>query len=440
MYLLEGTYNLQEPLIFDDGTSDGIADSNKSLIGTGASTVLKDIGGSGIISTSKVSRIFISQLRVEGNNLGAEAIKFDNTQKSIINKVWIENSGEGVVLASSSENIFSSNFILSNNLSGVYLGNSSDNIISSNIIRNNQGVGVYLYGYPGESSNNIISGNQINNNGGLMANFGWGILLKDGCYNNLIIANQVNSNEEEAGIALVSQTYQSDTVKNNIISSNVISANQGYGIRINNANYNIITSNNIYNNTGSGINFKSANPAHYNNISGNLLSNNGGWGIELSGSSNLLSSNRILENLDGGINIVKGEENYLVGNYVNGTINDAGTHTAYIQKEKITIERNSVPVSDGATLDVATSPQGYVVFDTGGNDIQLGDPSKGVDAIADGKAVGDTLILEGPAAGSVTIPDGANTRMGGNIILNSEDTLTLLWNGADWLKVNFANN
>ena len=62
-------------------------------------------------------------------------------------------------------------------------------------------------------------------------------------------------------------------------------------------------------------------------------------------------------------------------------------------------------------------------------------------AIANGPAAGATLILEGGSdANTVTIPNNANTRLSAARTLGIRDTLTLLWNGLNWLELSYANN
>lgn len=62
-------------------------------------------------------------------------------------------------------------------------------------------------------------------------------------------------------------------------------------------------------------------------------------------------------------------------------------------------------------------------------------------AIANGIAVGATLILEGGSdVNTVTIPNNANTRLSAARTLGIRDTLTLLWNGLNWLELSYSNN
>ena len=57
-------------------------------------------------------------------------------------------------------------------------------------------------------------------------------------------------------------------------------------------------------------------------------------------------------------------------------------------------------------------------------------------AIADGTKVGQLLILVNEnASDAITIDDAANTRLSGNAVLGNDDSLMLIWDGADWLEI-----
>jgi len=62
-------------------------------------------------------------------------------------------------------------------------------------------------------------------------------------------------------------------------------------------------------------------------------------------------------------------------------------------------------------------------------------------AIADGVLNGQILILVNENASDViTIKDSANTHLSGDIALGNDDTLMLMWDGADWLELATSNN
>jgi hypothetical protein len=95
---------------------------------------------------------------------------------------------------------------------------------------------------------------------------------------------------------------------------------------------------------------------------------------------------------------------------------------------------SSVTVASGGTLAPTTSYLKVNSFTS----VAL----SGTTAIADGTAIGNVLVLQGPAsATSVTIPNAANTKLGAaSRVLGTGDTLTLIWDGSDWVETAFSNN
>lgn len=62
-------------------------------------------------------------------------------------------------------------------------------------------------------------------------------------------------------------------------------------------------------------------------------------------------------------------------------------------------------------------------------------------AIADGTLTGQVVCLVNEnASDAIIIPDAANTNLSGAITLGNDDTLCVLWDGADWLEVSQADN
>ena len=90
-------------------------------------------------------------------------------------------------------------------------------------------------------------------------------------------------------------------------------------------------------------------------------------------------------------------------------------------------------LNDGDTLVPNTS---YVVVGGNGSSITL----NATTAIADGAAAGQILILQGGSSNFVTINDGANTALVGNITLASYRTLMLIWNGSVWTELSRSSN
>lgn len=63
-------------------------------------------------------------------------------------------------------------------------------------------------------------------------------------------------------------------------------------------------------------------------------------------------------------------------------------------------------------------------------------------AIADGSAAGMLLLLRNANASNAIIIDGAgaNVECGGNVTLGANDTLSLIWNGSDWVCIALRDN
>ncbi|MCG2712623.1 MAG: right-handed parallel beta-helix repeat-containing protein [Candidatus Omnitrophica bacterium] len=456
VYLMEGTFNISASINLDNVAPD---DSNKSIIGTGKGSVLKlaaAIGSTGVIKTYYVNKILITNLMIDGNSkLGSEVtgLLLNKTDYSKIAGVWIENmSGTGITIGynqGAKYNIIINNHIqfnkrgIYNTFGGGVTGSSVDNnIISQNVISNNSYSGIQTYTYGGAGfKNNVISNNSICSNGAS------GINLDGYCgndYNNIIIDNNVNFNSS-FGINLASYCRYSVVVGNNVsnntngigvlcgtqcgvISKNVVS-NSGRGILMS-GSFNLITQNIIYENIEDGI---------YSGV----------W--SLWGHNNIISSNRIFDSAGTGYGINIGSNtcgnNYLIGNLIDGAgnigagydrrINDSGTNTKYTQKEKITIERQTAVIpAAGSTLDVSTNPKGYVPLSPA-SAVTL----NAVTAIANGKAAGDILILEGTDnTNTVTVPDGANVSLGASRCLGENDMLKLIWNGTRWLEMKWTDN
>ena len=430
VYLLEGTYNLSDTV--------NINKDNVSLIGAGRGTVLKRSGT--IINASGTSSdplvgILISQLRTDGGSIGLSYVK-----NSVITKIWMENSGlltwtncnhnifsensfkrpsgGRLCLSSSSNNIFANNRF--EDLELWFLPNSNNNIAEGNIFTMPDMFCIsVIYN---QDEGNIIMGNIIHNS----SEDGIGLFF--GAKNNIVCANNI-FDVKNSGITVEGEE--------NLISSNLIrllSSNNAEGIYLTDYNKNLVVGNSIKQEANTY-------PLSLSNSDENLIASNY---LDYSGTSTY------------GIYIDSdSSDNYLVGNQLITTSNpprkvqDNGTETQYTQKEKITIERQTFTLSSSpATLEAAVTPRGYVVFDTGGNNYDLGTSDGSVNAINDGKAVGDTLILEGPDSGSVTVKN-ANVKLGDNnedgipdteVTLQAEDTLTLLWNGEDWVEIAHSDN
>jgi len=121
----------------------------------------------------------------------------------------------------------------------------------------------------------------------------------------------------------------------------------------------------------------------------------------------------------------------------NGETLDNGTDTAWVIGGFIAAEEATViDLGAGGTITptasyqpITNSTEGSITTDT-------------TTAIADGVVAGQILILCNEDAQDIVIDDGANTLLGGNVTLTggAMDTLTLLWNGADWIGISMSDN
>lgn len=65
----------------------------------------------------------------------------------------------------------------------------------------------------------------------------------------------------------------------------------------------------------------------------------------------------------------------------------------------------------------------------------------GTTAIADGSTEGQYLCLVNEnASDTIAISDGQNTNLSGNVVLGNDDTLCMIWDGADWVEVGQVDN
>lgn len=90
----------------------------------------------------------------------------------------------------------------------------------------------------------------------------------------------------------------------------------------------------------------------------------------------------------------------------------------------------------GATFTLNVSTQYHKITASGASRT-----SSTTNAISDGFFIGQILILEGTDdTNTVIIKDNANTKLSGDITLGLNDTLTLLWNGSDWIMLATTDN
>lgn len=432
VYLLEGTYNINNNIIFR-----GAGDSNQALIGTGKNTILKLDNSSsaiwlidalGFSSPNQLRGLLISQLRIDGSDIvsGNSGIHFNSVLDSVIDKVWIDDWGSAGISLNDSHNITISNCVLNSNLDGIFAANSSShNRIVNNQITNSEWIGINISGAGGHY---IVAGNHVSGSAT------HGISIESASSYNIVRANQVKDSGQQ-GIYNNNGSY-------NIISGNHILNNNRNGIFMDlNASYNVISANTVHGNAYNGISLYGN--VGNNDLTSNIVSDNGstagysGISVLISAGNNLIASNSISDTAGSGYGIDIGNGangNYLTANLISGAgytgrlIRDLGSATRFTDKAKFTLEQR---VSASATLDVATLPRSYVALNPAAN-ITL--------TLSAGKLPGDILILENISTRIITVNDGGGVNLQATRALGQYDILKLIWNGTNWLEMSFANN
>ena len=98
------------------------------------------------------------------------------------------------------------------------------------------------------------------------------------------------------------------------------------------------------------------------------------------------------------------------------------------------VEGTAIPIASGGQITVTAST--YLPITS-----SAGITTSATTAISDGAYVGQILIIVNEnAADTIVIKNGANTHLTGDITLGNDDTLTLIWDGADWLQLATSNN
>jgi len=437
VYLLEGTYNISASI--------NITSANIAIIGSGKGTVLKLVSGSGVSIINAQgygASLLISQLMIDGNNFGSnnKAIYFYEIGNSQIDKIWIENiKGDGIYFYMSSQlDTISNNNISNCSGNGIALHSTSAATINGNNIQGNGQDGIWL-----DDSHGQITYNNIQNNTSKGIEFS--PISGGGGY---IIGNNIQGNGS-VGIDMSgsgSMYY--------VVSGNNIESNGSIGINMSGGMENAISGNNIQSNGSIGINIVGT----WNTFTGNLIYDNGGSGasagisLGVDGSANIVSSNLLYKNPGssgtGRPISIAADSNYITGNLISSwptnykDISDAGTNTKYLQKEKVTIEQQTVDLSGNDQVQVGNPPRSYMLFSASQNiTLNTSTPFKA------GKAIGEILILEGPINSYyVRIQNSGNVKLaiptgsGNYRYLYTGDTLTLIWNGTNWLETNYSDN
>ncbi|HEC69508.1 MAG TPA: hypothetical protein ENI31_04425 [Candidatus Omnitrophica bacterium] len=447
MYLLEGTYNIS------DTTK---VPSDVSIIGQGAGAVMFVINSSplttGVISNADDiggnSRILIKNLRIDGNkdnntNNNQCGIYFRNVNESLIANFWIENTKAqsirfyGQVGHACDNNIISENMISKNTVGSLGYAN----ILLQNFLRGIVSKNIFTADSPNTYGISLVSAKNITVAGNYIAPAHGSGIGQQSSSDNIIVGNKV----------VVSDAYNVAFNSRCVVAGNNLEneATTGTAIIDNQGPLNSVISDSIIQSSFEGIRLISKR----HNISGNIdvISGNS-HGIYLSAAGantskcNLISSNYIYKSSGVGttygvyIWLTSASNNYLVGNLIGGAftayIQDNGTSTFYTDKLKITLQKGEYTgLENGGTL-TPSGPASYLRLNPASN-ITLGNP-----AIADGKTGGDILILENTSdTYTIMINDNNNVQLHINpLTLDKNDTLTLIWDGNDWIETGYSNN
>jgi hypothetical protein len=109
------------------------------------------------------------------------------------------------------------------------------------------------------------------------------------------------------------------------------------------------------------------------------------------------------------------------------------TDDAFVVGAQLSLASSTTSPIGGSTI---TPSKSFLLLTPGGA-VTLSNTT----AISDGSVVGQLLVLK-CSQNSVTVPNNANTKLGGGAdrTLGANDVLTLIWDGTDWFEIAFANN
>ncbi|MBU1941041.1 MAG: right-handed parallel beta-helix repeat-containing protein, partial [Candidatus Thermoplasmatota archaeon] len=220
-----------------------------------------------------------------------------NRHKSIITDNVLTNGYHAIILNRTNQHLIYDNTIQTNSGDGIRLIQSFNNInISYNILTNNRH-GIFLY----QSDSNRIYHNTITENNGN------GIFLNHSADNNYIAYNTISEND-------LNGLYLNDYSNYSTLHLNSITENSQSGIVLENCSIATITRNTVTENTHHGIMLiGSTNTIRSNTISGNLKD-----GIYLNADDNTtITQNTIQENGQAGIRLYNSTADYIHTNEIN---------------------------------------------------------------------------------------------------------------------------
>lgn len=286
IFVYNGTYN--ENLIINNRIDLFGEDRSNTIIKGNRTTVI----------TVNADNVNISHFTIKNYNpLEASSIILINGLNSIITDNIISNGYHGIHLYNTDNHLIYDNRITNNSGDGIQIYQSYNNInISLNSISRNKN-GVYLY----ESDGIHIYRNEIQNNNQS------GIFLNSTCQNNVIRKNNASQNG-------VHGIYLNDYSDYQTIVDNQIYYNKNSGLVLENCSMNF----NINGNTVIGnINYGMMIIGSTNNISYNLVSYNRKDGMYLSADDhNMIYKNTITHNTFAGIRMYNSTDNYIRNNVI----------------------------------------------------------------------------------------------------------------------------
>ena len=145
-------------------------------------------------------------------------------------------------------------------------------------------------------------------------------------------------------------------------------------------------------------------------------------------------SSETTDSMDYGIDMASAQINQADLRLENGETIDNGTDTVIALSNFLAMgERQGIIVSEGSTI----TPTGTYQPISSASAVT----TSATTAIADGVKNGQLLILVNEnASDTIIVKDSANTHLSGDITLGNDDTLMLMWDGADWLELATSNN
>jgi parallel beta-helix repeat protein len=356
--------------------------------------------------------------------------------------------------------------------------------ISSDSVSDTYGIGVNLSYYVNAVDNVVVGGN----NGIALVN-SMGCRLEGNRVENASDQGISLNNSHEKVINLDRNTVSRNTVEgpgdrgihlsnsksdgsnmslDNVISSNIIRDSGSQGITIVEALRTEVTDNVIIAPVDDGINLTNAKSTfisgghikNYTNsgiltVAGTHKSDNV-WikGVEIDGGEDATGSS-IDDNIGGDEWII--ESCILKGNDVNGIKMHTNSDDWIVRNNTLTgnisadfsvegtghiFQNNIFDDSDAFKIVAVADATLRLVSDVHEISAATAVSLNGTTAFNNGARIWQQVILTGTDdTKTITVNDGANTQLGASTrVLGLNDTLTLVWNGTDWLEVSFVNN